>query len=128
MTKQPPPVSFRPGDLAPALDARGANRNEVAARDLERYYRLLEIESAALDFSPAEWLLLRDVIGNGYVGAFRSATSLGMALGDAITLDGRGDGIDAGALLHRLFALTPAQAMALCDAIERWWIDQERRR
>jgi hypothetical protein len=126
-SKQAPPISFRPGDLAGAVDARGDNRNETAARDLERYYRLLEIEESALDFTPAEWMLLRDVIGNGHVGENRSAASIGMSIGDAITLDGRGEDIETGAFLHTLFSLTPAQAMALCDAVERWWIRQERR-
>lgn len=130
MTKQPSPVSFRPGDLAPALDARGDNRNEVAQRDLARYYRLLEIESAALDFAPAEWMLLHDVIGTSHIGTNRSAASLGMAVGDEMELDGKAEyfGVsDRSALLHKLFSLTPAQAMALCDLVERWWIDQERR-
>lgn len=124
-------VMFRPGDLAPALDARvsgvdgSRTRNEVAQRDLDRYYRLLEVEGSDLDFAPDEWLLLRDVIGAGHVGVWRSAVSIGMAVGDAIRLDGR-DVADAGALLHRLFAMTPGQAMALCDIVERWWIAQER--
>lgn len=130
MSKQPPPISFRPGAIAGAIDARGDNRNEVAARDLERYYRLIEIESASLEFSPPEWMLLRDVIGTSVIGAHRDAASLGMAIGDAMELDGKDTyfGVtDRGALLHKVFSLTPSQAMALCDAVERWWLAQERR-
>lgn len=126
--RRDPPVSFRPGALAPALDARAdpgsgaAGRNPVARRDLARLYAALAAELRRRDWAPAEALALADACA-GWVAGDDDARMLGVRVKDAIDLDGIATrhGLDAAAFLARVAALSPAGALAVVDACERFW-------
>lgn len=120
--KQAPPVSFRPGPLAARLDARGANRNETARRDLDRYYDLIERTVASVQLSSAEWSLLRDALNGTIIESWWSGHTLAAEIEDACD-DGLAEKwhVDSAALVERLIALSPAQVLAVCDAVEQWW-------
>ena len=122
IVKQAPPVSFRPGPLAARLDARGANRNEVASRDLGRYYHLIERTLATVQMSSAEWNLIRDALNGTIVESWWSGHTLASSI-SAASDDGLADKwhVDSAALVERLIALSPAQTIAVCDAVEQWW-------
>ncbi len=132
-----PQVNFRADEaLLSALDGRAApysqgawnaGRGAIAARDLERYYRLLGTElgnltHGALALSRGEVMLLCDV-ANGTLFEAHTMHLLGLNVADAISGDGldRKWGVDGPALLTKLELLTPGQDYALVDALERVW-------
>jgi hypothetical protein len=133
--RREPPVSFRPGGLSASLDARG-ERNEVARRDLARYYATLQRELSTLHLSEREASLIVDAL-NGCAVDETTAPLLWANVDDAIMRDGldekwgltvrRPDGLPdaekAGLLVMRLRELRPGQCMALLDAVERFWRD-----
>ncbi len=112
-----PGVHFRAVEpLGEELKARVGRRidsiHAVAQRDLERYYTLLRGELRRVNLSEREALLLCDVANWAEVQ-------------DAIQHDGldRKWQVDGQGLVQKLRALTPGQAAAICDALERFWID-----
>ncbi len=127
-----PVVAFRAGLQEEALAARirpGVPADDlpgqysmVARRDLERYYALLERELAQLHLSEGEALLLCDA-GNGLLSEPQTMQLLWAQVDDAIRLEGldRKWDVDGPALVAQLRALTPGQAFAVTDAIERFW-------
>lgn len=130
MTDRTPPVQFRPGDLASALDARtdaGLNRNEVARRDLARYYAALAFELRGIVLSEAEAALVCDAC-NGVLHDEQTAGWIAEGVADAIVLDGLADkwGIDGDDLIARLRSLRHTQRLAIVDAVERYWVLTER--
>src|SRR4051794_13799224 len=50
-----PAIMFRAGELESALKQRGGNANEIAKRDLARYYRLLDQELASIELDADAW-------------------------------------------------------------------------
>ncbi len=116
-------VGFKaPPDVFDALQHRQGNHSIsiTAKRDLERYYRLLEME--AQEFTEAEASLICDAL-NGTFFEPHTITLLWANIADAIRydgLDGKWD-VDGAALVERLRNLTPAQTFALADAAERFW-------
>lgn len=123
--RREPPVQFRPGPLAPALDARGDNRNEVAARDLGRYYAILSRTLETVTLSEAEWNLLRDALNGTYVDEWWTGNELAAEIADALA-DGMGqkwglDARDGARLIDTLRRLSAAETFAIIDAVERWW-------
>lgn len=119
--KQGPPVSFRSVVLMAKLDERG-KRNDVAKRDLDRYYALVEWYGSRLSFADAEWSLLRDAF-SGTAFADTSPRALPTLIQDAIALDklDRKWDVEGAALLEKIKALGYAESLALIDAVERWW-------
>lgn len=120
--RRQPPVQFRPGPLGRALAVRGDNPNEIAQRDIERYYAILDQELATVDLTEAEALTIIDATTGWYVEP-HTARLLWAEVEDAIRLGqlSADRDIDGDALITKLRALTPAQAMAIIDAVERWW-------
>lgn len=120
--RRDPPVQFRPGLLAPALDARGEHRNQTADRDLGRYYALLDRELATLDLLPDEALAVLDALNGAWLDE-HSIPLLWTGVEDAIALDDLDQKwrVDGPALVAKLKRLTFGQAFALADAAERWW-------
>lgn len=118
-----PRAQFVLGELLPAMTERRRGQEtygSVAQRDLERYYHLLRQSLPA--FSEAEASLLVDAC-NGWLIEPHTARLLWAEVADAISLDGldRKWDVDGPALVARLRNLTPSEALAACDAIERFW-------
>lgn len=124
MTTSPKPVIFRSAEIERELDTRAgsAERNSTARRDLERYYAVLRAELAAARLTLPEASLIMDAL-NGtrmdHVSYRLLWAEIVEAMEDA-DLAGKW-GVSAEALTERLRALTPAQSMAIVDAIERAW-------
>ena len=100
----------------PALDAAG-----VAARDLARYYALLERGRPGAIITPDEACLIRDALPE-----FRAARrdDPEVTLAAAIEEHARSDDasvyeVDVRALVERLRGLVPAQLLAVIDPAER---------
>lgn len=115
-------IGFRAGDLEPQLQARagqGGSLGLTARRDLERYYALLARELPT--FTESEAMLLCDVM-NGTLTEPHTASLLWANVSDALE-DGYAEKwhVDGLALVARLRHLSPIQAMAVCDACERFW-------
>lgn len=119
-------IQFRNQRVAEAADARSrpGKRNLTAARDLERYYSLLAAELAGIELSEAEASLVCDAL-NGTLFEPHTIRLLWAEVDDAIRHDGLAEkwGVDGPALVERLRSLTPGQAYALVDAVERFWLD-----
>lgn len=119
MTRRESPVSFRPGPLASDLDARtgiDTNRNEIAQRDLERYYDLLARALATVGLSERDALVVVEAL---WSTAFDAGTIAAIPYGVA----------DAGAtdeLVTRLERTSALQRLAIADAIERLRAHPER--
>lgn len=97
----------------PALD--------IVPRDLSRYYALLRRESRRICLTVNEALAICDALNGSRMDA-TSAAFLWAEIADALPdgLAAKWD-IDGPALVARLRALTPAQSLAIVDAVERWW-------
>ncbi len=134
-SKAAPVVQFRPGPLGPELARRGASPGLVASRDLARYYDALARELDLIDLTPVQWGAIRAAVADRSSDELTASAELGMAVGD--WLSGQPDPTvfapsgyragwtetEVGALLHVLFALPPARALAILDACERWGRD-----
>lgn len=115
-TRQGPPIQFRDVALSAALDLRGDKHGLTAARDLGRYYDLLDREAGTVVISPDSWAILRDLVGNSGQSDW-SAAYLAMSAADA----------GHAALAKKLATLCPGQVAALIDTVERWWRRAEHR-
>jgi len=117
---RPAPVQFRPGSLAPKLEARaqdGRPLGAVASRDLERYY--VALERALPTFSKHEAMAILDA-NNGSLWEPWSVSLLWANVADTEAL-GEKWGIDQSDLVARLRALSHIEALAVADACERFW-------
>jgi hypothetical protein len=145
-----PRVSFRLGDLREEIESRQASLsapsspNEVAQRDLKRYYGLLVDELPAFSEKEAVLILkavertrwggrLAETLASEWSGGRRSAGRMAWppapgllwAFVDAATHEGQrvsrqhSEGVDAARLVKKLRALSSAQAHAVLDAVER---------
>lgn len=114
--------------IAHHLAARtGANEDHawVAERDLERNYALFERELTGLSLSEQAWNLLRDALNGTLIEACWTAATLADALEHGLGVRWGLSTEDEQALLRNLRALSPGQAFAVLDAVERWWIVQD---
>lgn len=107
-------------DLADRADL-GTDPGEVARRDLERYYALLDRELRGLALTEGEAALLCDV-SNGTLWEPSSMPLLWAEVEDALA-DGLAErwSVDGPALVAKLRALPLAARVAVCDATERFW-------
>lgn len=126
---QGPPVQFRSMEVESAIGVRLSDYlgspGRVAARDLERYYDILAAELRGVSLTEAEAMALVDALsGVLHEPPEVARTMLWAGVDDAICLDGLDAkwNIDGPALVAKLRALSPAQAMAVIDAVERWWV------
>jgi hypothetical protein len=96
--------------------------SNVARRDLERYYHALGETLRTVTLSEREALLICDAL-NGTLVEPHTAQLLWAQIDDAIRLDGLADKweVDGPALVARLRTLSYCQALAVTDAVERWW-------
>lgn len=118
-------VQFRtgagPAGLTDDLERRASRRlspDLVARRDLTRYYEMLR--RSLPRFPRAEALAILDVC-NGVLFDPWSAPLIWASVADA---DGLGEKwrIDQAALAERLRGLSYAEALAVVDAAERFWL------
>ena len=113
-------------DLLALIAERGENRSEVIRRDGLRYYRLLADARRALRerFSGPEISLIIDACNGWWILSPEDCRSVDHNIEDAIRLDGldqKWNVPDSADLVARLRGLTWLEAVALCDAIERFW-------
>lgn len=114
--------------LQEALDARareGEGKSGLIARDLERYYTLLQDELRTVQLSEAE----AGLIMHAMMGTLMEPMSYRMLwaeVADDARLNGAHEGFgltqeQADDLAGRLREMTPGQIMAVVDAAERAW-------
>lgn len=128
--KGTPTITFRvgAGKLAEALTARDykheSHKNEIAKRDLARYYALLEKSLATVQLTEAEANALCDANNmSGFDKALPSSMLWANVL-DTPGLDTKWS-IDTDLLVSKVRSLSPLQSAAVMDAIERFWIHSE---
>ncbi len=119
-----PTISFRLGrsqtglshEIARRVDGRHS-ANDVARRDLERYYEV--VRRALPTFGRQEALAILDATN----GTAFDATTVTLVWADVDETEGLGEkwGVDHAALVARLRGLSYAECVALVDACERFW-------
>jgi hypothetical protein len=121
-------VSFRAGELEGQLQARDheSSLGLTAKRDLERYYTLLEDELATVDLTPPEARMLCEALKGDTIGGSRYRTLLWASVMEVTYLPifgshSRVKKQHQDQLAEKLRKLRPGQAMALIDAVERFW-------
>jgi hypothetical protein len=121
-------IQFWPrGGLRGALEARSrddsrAALSSTAQRDAERYYHCLRKTLETVELTEPEASLLCDAI-NGILMEPHTMPLLWANVDDAVRFGGldRKWHVDGPALVERLRSLSYAQALAVVDAVERWW-------
>lgn len=129
-------IQFAAGALEPALLERtGASSRPdwIAARDLARYYWALDAELARVPLTEAEALTVVAACRGWLVEPPDTARYLWAEVEDYLRDQGEDAGLaqldripilpaaDRAVLVAKLRALSPAQALAVVDAVERWW-------
>lgn len=142
MANTPRTTIVLPDDLRQQVLTRG-EQSQVIRGDLERYYGLMQRELPALRemFSLDEQLLIADsmngwasrmepvsILLSGLRAGDSAYTVIGAHVEDSIQYDGLADKweVDGATLVARLNTLSRVQVLALVDAIERWWANDER--
>lgn len=130
-----PPISFRDQVLEQRIDVRRAagaatSPGRVAKRDLRRLYDLLDAELRLLDLSEHEALMICDALHGIIIVDDRWKTAWamiadGVAGRDLAAKWGIAES-EANALVDRIRAAPPSTNLALCDAVERFWIALQR--
>lgn len=110
-TDQPSPCADQAAPSVPEME-----------RDLRRYYALLQRELATVRLLPAEVELLIE-LGRSLCWDVAALPAGWLDLLDVARVTGLAGrfGVDVTALRARLARLSPAQSLALIDAIERYW-------
>lgn len=108
--------------IAEELRTRGDNRSAVINRDIERLYTLYKKALKEVPLSDNEACLIVDALNGSLMDAY-SARMLWASIEDAINLDGLATKweVDGSTLVEKLKKLTDIQALALVDAVERFW-------
>jgi hypothetical protein len=107
--RQQAPIALRSADVEAEIEKRGKSRGAIAARDLGRYYRLIQGQVLALPDELAGQLVegLREAVESGRTRSYTAQEVTGLI--DQIL---RGD-------LGPYTTVTPVEAMATLDAVER---------
>ena len=103
------------------LEKRG-QRSPTINRDLERLYTLYDRALRRVNLTVDEACLIVDAL-NGTLHDVRSGTRFWIGVQDAIELDSLHEkwGVDGNALVEKLKNLDDLTAMAIVDAVERFW-------
>lgn len=119
-------ITFRvgKGHLAEQLEARDypheSHANELARRDLGRYYEVLARSLATVQLSKAEASALCDA-NNGTAWDNWSISLLWANVADCPGLDEKW-GVNVDALIAKIRSWSYPQCLAVVDAIERFWV------
>jgi hypothetical protein len=122
-------TQFRLGELAEPIgartdDATNTGAAQIARRDLGRYYAVMHAELRRIQatVTPSEALLICDALNGTLVGA-DTAQHLHAEIADAIDLAHLDEKwqVNGPKLLDLIDGWTPAQRMAVCDAVQQWW-------
>lgn len=113
-------VNLRP-DILDALAERG-QRAPTINRDLERLYSLYDRALRRLELTVDEACLIVDSL-NGTIHDVWSAARFWIGVQDSIELDGLDEKwkVDGKALIAKLSELDETSCMAIVDAVERFW-------
>jgi hypothetical protein len=108
------------------MKATGGGATDGTEIDRNRYYVLLEDELERLAFTAAEACGIAAAVNTLAVDA-SSYRHLAGEVEDACRLEDLDDrfGFDADQLVEKLAGLTPGAAMAVADAAERFWEQQQ---
>jgi hypothetical protein len=120
-----PRIEFRSGDLLPKLEARvggprATSENVAAKRDLKRYYDLLAEALPALR-RPQALLICEALNGTLFLETASPARQLSYELHDVPPALYEKHKVDKKTLVNRVADLSPAEALAVIDAVERFW-------
>lgn len=124
MSKNENVVCFRDLELKQKLLLRGESAGEIANRDLDRYYKLLQWQLRTVQLTKAEAMLICDAL-NGLIHSFDLDPQqvLCIEIQDALaweSLEVKWE-VDKAEILSKLRALNILQAAAIIDAVERFW-------
>jgi hypothetical protein len=116
------------GKLKAALRQRGSHASAVGLRDLKRYYTLLNYHLLELAFSADEASLICEVLADYQFEAdAEQARTIWQRVDDAIQLEQLNPKwrVNGECLIRKLQGLNHLQAIALVDAVERYWVREE---
>ena len=113
-----PQIQFRPGSsLAPELAKRGTNPNEIAKRDLLRYYTLMYDELGASGLTAREWYYLREA-WDGHPITPNNYQSSWPHIRQSEAFENRWN-VKRWLVIEKLRELSPCALMAVWDLLER---------
>lgn len=109
-------------EIEAEITSRGNNRSGTIQRDLSRLYTLYRRALQKLDFTESEAMLITEAL-NGTVHDANTAAMLWARVDDAIKLQNLDQtyGVDRETLMQKLKSLGDLEAMAVVDAVERYW-------
>lgn len=112
--------------IAALLEGR-KERDTLAGRlstVAERYQMVIDGHRPTL--TEAEWNACRDALNSYWMGDADSIKLIWATIADADHIDGLGAKwkIDAQSLSSRIRQMTPAELVALVEAVETWWAGQ----
>lgn len=119
-------VTFRPGSLSdPILERSGdMTAGAIAQRDLTRYYEMLEMALQRVNLTEGEARMLVDICNGTRFDPFPvAAQSLHYEVEDAEPEYDSKWGVDRPSFIAKLRGYSLLERAAICDAIERFWID-----
>jgi len=118
-------VNFQPHILE-ELAKRGPQRAPIVNRDLERLYTLYDRALRRVKLTIDEACLIVDAL-NGTLHDVTSGTRFWIGVQDSIEMDELDEkwGVDGKTLIEKLSALDDLTSMAVVDAVERFWNDEQ---
>lgn len=119
---------FEDSKLKTALLQRGEIASTVGLRDLNRYYTLLNYHLLELTLTTGEANLICEVLkGYQFETDFEQARTIWQRIDTAIGQDHLDSkwSVNREALIRKLQGLTHLQAVALIDAVERYWVREQ---
>ncbi len=114
--------------LKAALLKRGENTSTVGLRDLRRYYALLNHHLLELSLTVGEASLICETLKDyRFEDDSEQTRTIWKRVNDAIQRDRleKKWSVNSEAFIHKLHGLTNLQAVALVDAVERYWIREQ---
>jgi hypothetical protein len=113
--------------LKAALLQRGDNTSTVGFRDLKRYYALLNYHLLELSLTTSEANLICEALKDyQFEDDFEQAQAIWQRVDSAIQCDRLDQKWSVnGTFIRKIQALTNPQAVALVDAVERYWIREQ---
>lgn len=119
-------VTFRPGPLSGSILERmdDTTAGTVVQRDLTRYYEILELALHRVELTEGEAGFLVDICNGTRFDPFPvAAQSLHYEVEDAEPEYDSKWGVDRPSFIAKLRGYSLLERAAICDAIERFWID-----